>query len=473
MLEGLEISELMLSQASFENRAFRIDSQYFAKAALLAETKLKAGRWEELHQLSSSVESFGAYALTNEFSYVDEGIPFLRCLNIKNGFTNFSDVLYVPETARSLLAKSEVKAGMVLLTMSGSVGNATVALPSWNYPINSNQDIAKITPQSGVNPYFLAAFIGSSYGRVQMARLPVGSVQQHIFLWMIERLVIARFSANLEQAIGNVVQTAYTIEGNSVEQVSIAEQKLLCALNLENWQPPNPLSYARSSADAFAAGRFDAEYFYPAKAAAQAHLNALPGKTIGSMFNSVRELWQPENAPANQLVRNYDLNDALSPFLDDAKESSYPAEIASTKKRIQKGDIVVSRLRSYLKEIAVVQADSKEPLVCSTEFIVLRPKAGAIPVEALLVFLRSTLPQLIFQWSQDGSNHPRFDEKELLNLHVPDTVSTISKELSDSVNAATSARQRAKELLEAAKRAVEIAIEDSEAAALAYLAEFS
>jgi hypothetical protein len=289
----------------------------------------------------------------------------------------------------------------------------------------------------------------------------------------VRELPIFIGTSKLKERCLAIVQESYAARAKSIQLLQDAENALLRTLNLENWQPPRPLSYTRRSTNAFAAGRFDAEYFYPAKAAAQAYLCALPGKTIGSMFNSIRELWQPENAPTDQRVRNYDLNDALSPFLDDTKEPSYPTEISSTKKRIKKGDIVVSRLRSYLKEIAVVQADSEVPLVGSTEFIVLRPKAGAIPVEALLVFLRSTLPQLIFQWSQDGSNHPRFDEKELLNLHVPDAVSAISKELSDSVNAATSARQRAKELLEAAKRAVEIAIEDSEGTALQFLAAFN
>ena len=71
------------------------------------------------------------------------------------------------------------------------------------------------------------------------------------------------------------------------------------------------------------------------------------------MFQSVRDLWQPEDAPPNVFVRNYDLTDALNPFLDNTANSINPASIESTKKHIQKGDLVVSRLRSYLREIAI------------------------------------------------------------------------------------------------------------------------
>lgn len=171
-------------------------------------------------------------------------------------------------------------------------------------------------------------------------------------------------------------------------------------------------------------------------------------------------------------VRNYDLTDALDPFLDPSKPTTAPEEIASTKKCIVAGDLVVSRLRSYLQEIAVVlPSDDGITAVASTEFIVLRPKKGTtLTVEALLIYLRSRLPQLVFKWSQDGSNHPRFDERELLNLPVPRALITDQATYQTAVRQMVKQRQRATRLLDAAKRAVEIAIEDSEVSALAYLA---
>ena len=110
-------------------------------------------------------------------------------------------------------------------------------------------------------------------------------------------------------------------------------------------------------------------------------------------------------------------------------------------------------------------------MVASTEFIVLRPKqqAGGLPVEALMIFLRLELPQTVFKWSQDGSNHPRFDEKELLRLPVPRALILQANEYVAAVRSVIAKRERATQLLDAAKRAVEIAIEDSEAAAMAYL----
>jgi hypothetical protein len=108
-LEGLDVTIMQLSAVGKENRVFRIDSQYFSKAAIATEFTLKKGRWETLGQMSSHIRSFGAYALTNQFTYTDEGVPFLRCLNIKNGFVEFANVLFIPPAANTLLSKSTVE----------------------------------------------------------------------------------------------------------------------------------------------------------------------------------------------------------------------------------------------------------------------------------------------------------------------------------------------------------------------------
>ena len=109
-------------------------------------------------------------------------------------------------------------------------------------------------------------------------------------------------------------------------------------------------------------------------------------------------------------------------------------------------------------------------MVASTEYVVLRQREEALlSVEALLVYLRSPLPQLVFKWSQDGSNHPRFDEKELLRMPVPRALIDDSARYVKAMQNLKTAKQRAARFFDAAKRAVEIAIEESEAAALRHL----
>ena len=460
MLEGLEISVLKLSELNDE---LRYESEFFRKPILKALQQIEAIPHQQLGELTKKIQ----HPVEVERIYSDSGLRLLLAQEVRSNELSLGEGSFMPIAMEPTLAANKLLEGDVVLTRSGAnVGQC--APVKTTTPLFACADLLVI--RKGKLPGgYLSTFLNTTQGRLLLDRGVYGMAQPHIAPTYLKTLPIPSFEAELLNAVETFIGLAEKSKTDAATNLDIAGKRLLDALKLNNRQPPAPLSYTRRSTEAFAAERFDAEYFHPAKTAAQAFLQTLPGKPLSAMFRSARELWQPESAPTNETIRNYDLNDALSPFLNDTKTPTYPAEIASTKKRLQKGDIVISRLRSYLKEIAVVQTDGKEPMVCSTEFIVLRPKAGAIPVEALLVYLRSTLPQLIFKWSQDGSNHPRFDEKELLNLHVPDIVASISQELSDSVNAATRARQRATELLEAAKRAVEIAIEDSETAALAYL----
>ncbi len=252
-----------------------------------------------------------------------------------------------------------------------------------------------------------------------------------------------------------------------------AETTLLEALGLADWTPPEPLSYSARASDALAAARLDAQYFMPAKEQVRQSLAALQGQALGDRMDSVRDMFVPGRAPPQQLVRNYDVTDALVPLLDAEKEPQAAGEIGSVKKRLQNGDVAISRLRAYLKEVAVVRAGDDVPSVGSSEFIVLRPKEGlaVISPETLMVFLRATPAQTILKWCQDGSQHPRFGECDLLSIPVPDAVAEVSDQITNIVQAGFAARRQARQLLEAAKRAVEIAIENSEDAALAFLDE--
>jgi type I restriction enzyme S subunit len=209
----------------------------------------------------------------------------------------------------------------------------------------------------------------------------------------------------------------------------------------------------------------------PAKTQVISALAALPGSSLGDLFDSVREMVDPSKHAAFGLGRNFDVTDALEPVLDDEHELVDFADVGSTKKRMRRGDVAISRLRAYLKEIAVVNCSDDSPAVGSSEFILLRPKSYNCPVAptTLTTFLRSEPVQTILKWCQDGSQHPRFSEADLLAIPLPDAVATASPTIEALVADVLLAGQSSRRLIAAAKRAVEIAIEQDEAAALRFL----
>ncbi len=83
--------------------------------------------------------------------------------------------------------------------------------------------------------------------------------------------------------------------------------------------------------------------------------------------------------------------------------------------------------------------------------------------ETLLIFLRSLLVQTVLKWSQNGSQHPRFNQDELLAVPVPITVGKISAHVEKLVNKSLDAQAEAKRLLNAAKAEIEKMILKGEA----------
>lgn len=452
---------LKKSLVSERNPVRRLDSQHFSKAGLAADAALRSRPHGTVASLSASVESFGAYALTNEFKYQEEGIPFLRCLNIKNGFVTFGDALHIDEDAHELLHKSAVLPETVMLTMSGSVGNAAVALPSWSYPINSNQDIAKIVTKS-VDPYYLVAFLGGRFGQAQMERMPVGSVQQHIFLWMIEQMLVPRLGRGLEDAVSKVTRQAYAQNELSSEKLLGAEQKMEAALGVADWSPPEPLAYTASSKTALQAGRLDAQFFSPRVVSLLKQLSA-KGVTIGDVAPARHDRFSPGKVGSFNYIEIGDLDGQGTAGSTALEMCDAPSRATW---RVRSKDIVTSTVRP-IRRLSAMISPEQDGFICSSGFVVLEPKG--VSSEVLLTFLRLPVICELMDLYCSASMYPALAEEDLLGLPIVPVNKKTESAISAAVQASWAAKHKAKTLLDAAKRAVEIAIEDSEVAALKYL----
>jgi len=134
-------------------------------------------------------------------------------------------------------------------------------------------------------------------------------------------------------------------------------------------------------------------------------------------------------------------------------------EIGSAKKIAEPGDVMISRLRPYLRQVAYV--DSNIPylgnlkILCSTEFFVLRSKDKKC-IAFLVPFLLSSQVQNVLVAAQEGGHHPRFDEATLLNIPIPASWMKRREEISKIVRKAIrlyrESSQNIKELINEAER---------------------
>jgi hypothetical protein len=160
------------------------------------------------------------------------------------------------------------------------------------------------------------------------------------------------------------------------------------------------------------------------------------------------------DASAQYLI--LDTGDAREGIVVPGKEPVSADDIRSSKKGVEPGDIIISRLRPYLRQVAVVDSqlwDKADHVVCSTEFYVLRGKMQE-SLAFLVPWLLSEPVQAVLAAAQEGGHHPRFHSNVLCALPVPDGLWSVREETSALMEQAIQWKRQSEraviELIEAA-----------------------
>ena len=170
--------------------------------------------------------------------------------------------------------------------------------------------------------------------------------------------------------------------------------------------------------------------------------NGADGILLGELVEIISDQVSARSCKADQRFLVLDTGDAQEGVIRASKAPVDAEGIGSTKKRIQPGDVIISRLRPYLRQVAYVDpgllaCDGDDlQLLCSTEFFVLRSKGR--PIAFLVPFLLSDQVQTILAAAQEGGHHPRFNATTLRNLVIPTSVLQKASSISDEVIRAVS-----------------------------------
>ena len=120
-----------------------------------------------------------------------------------------------------------------------------------------------------------------------------------------------------------------------------------------------------------------------------------------------------------------------------------------------------------MPSVALIEEDYDQA-VCSTGFHVVRPQL--LNPETLMVLLKSPVGQLQLKKECSGTILPAINREALNQIVLPVVEEEVQCRIQKKVAESSSLRQQSKHLLELAKRAVEIAIEQDEQSAMASLA---
>ncbi|GDX85117.1 hypothetical protein LBMAG43_11590 [Methylococcaceae bacterium] len=462
MLEGLEISEILKSQLENE---FTLGSEYYSSEFLYPFTTLvnSNSTLEKLSECCSLITD-GDHGSAE---YVDDGITFILSEAVKNGWVDSGACRQISTSHAAKLNRSKLRKNDVLITKTGIYFGRSAVVTDEFVGANTIAHVGLLRLKNKINPFYVSTFFNSIYGYSQLRRRGLKATRPEIKLIEFQDILISLPSNYFQCEIEEIIKTSGLIFLAANQAYKDAEQQLMGVLNFKLSAKSSDKVSIKSFKSSFATtARLDAEYY---QLKYQDYFNLIAGYKNGyDKLSSVCGLgddgFNPEDNTEYKYIElsNIDKVGVITGFTQ-AIGSELPSR---ARRRVNEGDVLISSIEGSLSSCAIVTAELDGAL-CSTGFYVIRsPKVNS---ETLLVLFKSQLMQELLRQGCSGTILTAINKYEFLNLPIPIIEDDIQLKIACSLKESFKLKAESERLLDVAKCAVEIAIEQDEAAALSYI----
>lgn len=473
MLEGLEIKEIKLSDVRSFTNYFRIDDGYYLKEYLKLDTSIIKFGFEKLNDLTTQITDFGAFSQTNFVSFQSTGYLFLRNQDIKDNYFDSTNCVYISKEIYDRLTL-HLKENDVVIPRVGTLGSAAVIKKQY-LPCSANQNLAVLRLKDNISPYYISTLLTSNIGKNQINRTSTGNVQQWLNLEAISSIKIPNISFQYD--IEKLVLTAHSKIELSKQTYTKAEEILLEEIGLQNFEPSKEPVNIKSFKESFGVtGRLDAEYYQIKyeqiikKIVSQKHDSLINIVDISKSIEPGSNHYSNEEGLPFYRVSDYNKFGLSKPdkeltksFVDDNKDL-----IAKLKPK--KDTILFSKDGSV--GTAYLLRNDLEGITSSAILHLKVKNTKEILPEYLTLALNSKLVQMQAERDAGGSIILHWRKEEIEQVVVPIIDFKKQEQIAELVEESFKLKVESERLLEVAKKAVEIAIEESEDVALKYLSNY-
>lgn len=454
LMSGLEYSEVKFQ--SIDDNLLRLEAEYYT-----AHTQ----HYNSI--IGEDATLFVQYGTSKELNENNQGYPTLRLNEINSGFIEhpqkFCDHLSESEFSKLSLKRDDV----LICRTNGNpnyVGKSAVCYEDYPYAFASylyrvRVDCNIILPQT------LSSFLNGKYGRQEILKQSMHSNQVNFSPAKFKKIRIPLLSESLNQVIKFVCDKAYHFWKEINVLYSQAQNILAHELGLDNWQPSKEKISVRSVAEVEQAGRWDAEYYQPKYDEILSLAQDVPNKRLGSIVTIEKSIepgssaYQDEGIP---FLRVQDLTihgfGETEIHLDPIAFRDAPRVKADTILLTKDGTVGIA-----------YKVEQDEDAITSGAILHLHLNDNDINPNYLTLVLNSPVAKLQAEQDAGGSVIQHWKPSEIEKVVIPLLPYAIQERISNKVQDAFKLRHQSRHLLNAAKRAVEIAIEEDENAALTYL----
>ena len=448
-----------ISTLSSLERTKRIDAEYYQDIYKRALTALITVGSKSLTTFGTV--SDGNHLAISQYYSPTPGVRYLRGQDVTDFFIGSGTPVYIPEDvwASAPMLRSRFLPGDILLSIVGTIGSVAL-VPLGEEKLTGSCKIAVIRPYDSRHSAYLATFLLSLYGQLQIRRLTRGAVQMGLILEDFDQILVPPPTKAVCSKITALVNEAQRKRSESIEAFRKAISTMMASLNGEAESSTSAQRHqTRTVADLSGARRWDAEFYMVSdvdlldRIAAGEH-QSLSAATlrIQSGVTPAADEYSSEGAPI------FKVEGLTAAGLAEASGAYVPHEWASrnVKGQIGKRDALVlaaAHHRSYIGKTGLIVDDVEVDARAVGELIILefRPDVSA---ECMTVFLNLPPVRAALQRQVRG-NTAHLYPKDILDLPVPVFSDELVRDVTDYFQAAYKAERSAQTLLEEAVAAVE------------------
>lgn len=472
MLEGLDFSIICFKD--IDKIQHRLDSEYYSKQNIALEQQIKSYGCHTLEELGAKLDCSAFYpSITEDYNFTRQGVPFIRVNEIQNGLIQISDsTAFLPEIVIDQNSNTIAKAypGDIVIAKGGNTLAKTGILTT-EYPVYSIcRDVILLRTNdipSNLH-YCVWAFLHSELGYNLMIRTASQTGQPHLTLPNILKLTIPSWSCDFAKEIDNCYNRSVALKNEIARSFSEIENLLLEELSLKNWNPTEQLTTQKTFTDFLESGRFDAEYY-------QAKYDQIEEKIkqykngytqIKCLFNVLSSSSPSEyQSEGTKVIKTKNVRIPVVDYeniTDCTNEGSL---------MVQQHDLLFASMGvGSLGRVSYINDKVKDYTVDGTIKILRAIDEGNNIEIPTMLFLTSKYGQeLIYKYVIGSTGIISISKDNIENLIIPiidkDVALSVTKRVLETINM----KLESKRLLDLAKTAVEIAIEQGEEKAIELL----
>lgn len=477
-MEGLEISEVLLSDVLFENENKRIDSEYFKKQFLNFFKNVP-----NLKPLGYFVKE-GYRVVYENTKIIDKkegqkrNYPFfLQATDLRTPFINTDNLYYVDSNEWKRYVKGRIKKGEILIEVKGKIDKVAIVPDDFPEKTLVTGSLFKLTVNEYISKHVLLTYLISKYGIAFKDRFKTNLLISYVSKPDLYRIPIPNFSKEFQEKIDAIFKVIFYSEKQSKTLYTQAENLLLESLgldaktfevseNLKGLANTNIKSFKESF---LTSGRLDAEYYQPKYEVLEEKIRNYEGG-----FCRLKDLTQSYSSGfpfqsstyANEgysLIRinnikngNLEIDNAVKIPLSDAQKSK--------KDIVKENDILIS-MSGTIGSSCKIPKNTKA--VINQRILKITPQNYDFDVLPLLI--NSIIGKIQLERFGTGGVQTNLATNDILDILIPILPETTQTQISEWVEDSFRLKQESEALLVKAKQAVEMAIEQSEEKALQYI----